>query len=81
VNTGVISTTAVALNAGTKASYSLVITAVDRAGGAGFKSSTCVVLVTVTSVNSNNPAFTQATYSGNVNENEAVGFQILKVMP
>ncbi|KAK7485090.1 hypothetical protein BaRGS_00023630, partial [Batillaria attramentaria] len=77
-STGAITTTQ-QLDADAFSSYSLTVTAVDRAGGAGSRSSTAVVLVTVTSENQHDPVFSQATYSQTTDEDQPVGFQLVQV--
>ena len=78
VNTGAITTTT-QLDADTIASYTLTVTATDRAGGSGALTSTAVVLVTVTGVNQYDPVFTQATYTATTVETTAVGTQLVQV--
>ena len=78
VNTGAITTTA-QLDADTIASYTLTVTATDRAGGSGALTSTAVVLVTVAGVNQYDPVFTQATYTATTVETTAVGTQLVQV--
>lgn len=72
-------TTAVQLDYEVATSYTLYVQAIDSAGGAGAKSSTAVVTVTVTAVNEADPVFGSASYSTSVAENTPVGTSLLRV--
>ena len=72
--TGVI-TTLTELDRETVPLYSLTVEARDQGG----LTASSVVMVTVMDVNDNSPSFSQANYSDNVTENEAIGRSILQL--
>ncbi|KAK7101636.1 hypothetical protein V1264_019985 [Littorina saxatilis] len=77
--TGAI-TTSTQLDADVVNSYSLTVTATDRAGAAGALTSTAVVIVTVTSVNQYEPVFTQTPYTASTDESAPVGTTLVQVV-
>jgi len=71
-------TTAATLDRETQDTYVLIVRASD--GGTGPKTATVTVTITVLDYNDNNPAFSQALYTGTVTENDAASTSILTVV-
>lgn len=71
-------TTDAALDRETRPTYSLEITAEDRATG-NRKSGTTTVLLSLTDVNDNAPSFAKSFYSQLVNEDVAIGEEVITV--
>ena len=76
-STGVLQTTT-ALDYEAKATYSLIVQAVD--GGATVNSATCLVKIAVNDVNDNSPVFTPVSVTVSLTEAAAVGTSLMTVV-